>query len=74
MEKLNKILCEVFRLKDAELKDELTMEDIQSWDSLTHMNLITSIENSLPVLFSMEEIMAMTDVKTLRGIVKEKLS
>ena len=74
MEKLNKILCEVFRLKDAELKDELTMEDIQSWDSLTHMNLIMSIESSLPVLFSMEEIMAMTDVKTLRGIVKEKLS
>ena len=74
MEKLNKILCEVFRLKDEELKDELTMEDIQSWDSLTHMNLITSIEDSFPIVFSMEEIMAMTDVKTLRGIVKDKLS
>jgi len=74
MEKLTRILSEVFQLKVEELKDELTMEEIKSWDSLTHMNLITSIEGSLPVVFSMEEIMAMTDLKTIRAIVKEKLS
>ena len=49
MEKLNNILCEVFRLKGNELDDKLTMEDIESWDSLTHMDLITSIEEGLNI-------------------------
>ena len=38
MEKLNTILCDVFRLKKDELKDELTMKDIKK-----KKNLIKSI-------------------------------
>ena len=73
MEKLNKILCEVFRLKEDELNDELTMEDIQSWDSLTHMDLITSVEEGLNIQFTMDDIMTMRSIKTIKDIVQEKL-
>ena len=70
MEKLNKILCEVFRLKENELDDKLTMEDIESWDSLTHMDLITSIEEGLNIQLTMDDIMNMKDISTIRTIVK----
>ncbi len=73
MESLNKILCEVFRLKEEELKDELTMEDIEKWDSLTHMELVTSIEEGLEIQLSMDDIMTMRDIKTIKSIVQEKL-
>jgi acyl carrier protein len=69
MKKLNKILCEVFRLKEDELNDELTMEDIESWDSLTHMDLITSIEEGLDIQLTMDDIMNMKDIKAIRTIV-----
>ena len=68
MEKLNTILCDVFRLKKDELKDELTMKDIKIWDSLTHMDLITSIEAGLNIQLSMK------DIKTIKNIVQEKLA
>jgi acyl carrier protein len=74
MDKLNKILSEVFRLKEDELNDELTMEDIENWDSLTHMDLITSIEEGLDIQLSMDNIMSMKDIKTIRTIVEEKLT
>ena len=69
MEKLNNILCEVFRLKGNELDDKLTMEDIESWDSLTHMDLITSIEEGLDIQLTMDDIMNCKDIKTIRTIV-----
>jgi acyl carrier protein len=69
MNQLNEILCQVFRLKQDQLSDELTMEDIDRWDSLTHMDLITSIEEGLGVELTMDEIMAMTDIQTIRNIV-----
>ena len=69
MEKLNKILCEVFRLKEHDLKDDLSMSNVQRWDSLTHMDLVTSIEEELNIQLSMDDIMNMTDIGTVRAIV-----
>lgn len=74
MEELNKILGEVFRLKEEEIKDELTMDDVQVWDSLTHMDLVTSIEEGLNIQLTMDDIMDMRDIKTIRKIVSEKLA
>ncbi len=74
MEKLNTILCDVFRLKKDELKDELTMKDIQKWDSLTHMDLVTSIEEGLNIQLTMDDIMSMKDIKTIKNIVQQKLA
>ncbi len=74
MEKLNKILCEVFRLKEDKLNDTLTMEDIEKWDSLTHMDLVTSIEEGLNIQLTMDDIMSMKDIKTIKNIVQQKLA
>jgi len=74
MDKLNKILCDVFRLKEDELNDTLTMEDIKKWDSLTHMDLVTSIEEGLNIQLTMDDIMSMKDIKTIKNIVQQKLA
>lgn len=73
MNNLEQILCEVFRLKETELNDSLTKEDIEQWDSLTHMDLITSLEEGLNIQFTMDDIMEMQDIKTIKEIVSKKL-
>ena len=37
----------MFRLKEEELNDSLKMEDVSRWDSLTHMDLISTIEDAI---------------------------
>ena len=74
MEKLEKILCEVFRLKEDELNDTLTMEEIQRWDSLTHMDLVASIEDGLNIQLTMDDIMSMKDIKAVKKAVSDKLN
>lgn len=71
MEQLEKILCEVLRINKA--SDELTMNDVSAWDSLTHMDLIVSIEEGLEIEFSMDDIMEMKDIKSIKTIVSNKL-
>lgn len=73
MEKLNQIISEVLRIKEEDLKDSLNMQDLESWDSLRHMDLITSIEKDFDIQFSMNEILIMIDIKTIKKIVSEKL-
>jgi acyl carrier protein len=73
MKKLNQIISGVLRMKEEELKDGLTMQDLESWDSLKHMDLITSIEKDFDIQFSMDEILIMIDIKTIKKIVNEKL-
>lgn len=70
MEKLNTILCEVLRLSEEDIVDTLTMSDVERWDSLTHMDLVTSIEQGLGIEFSMDDIISMKDVMTIRTIVE----
>ena len=73
MNKLNKIMSEVFRMNEEELKDELTMKNVENWDSLKHMDLILSIEKGLDIQFRMDDILKMKDIKTIRKIVKDKI-
>ena len=74
MKKLDQILCNVLRIKEEELNDNITMKDVEKWDSLKHMDLITSIEDELEIQFSMDDIISMKDIKTIKNIVKKKLS
>ena len=74
MKKLDQILCNVLRIKEEELNDNITMKDVEKWDSLKHMDLITSIEDELEIQFSMDDIISMKDIKTIKNIVNKKLS
>ena len=69
MHKLDEILCQIFRMDANQLKDNLTMEEISGWDSLTHMDLISSLEEQFCIQLTMDEIMRMTDIKTIRTII-----
>ncbi len=74
MKSINEVLSSVFRMKEESLNDDLTMSDIEKWDSLTHMDLITSIEENFDIQLSMDEIMEMQDIKTIKKIVSDKVS
>lgn len=73
MDKLNKVLCEVFRLKENELDMGISMTDLVQWDSLTHMDLVTSLEDEFSIQFSMDEIMNMKNIQAIKEVIELKL-
>ena len=49
-------------------------DDIEEWDSLSHIRLLTAIEANFGVQFDLDEIGNMTDVATIVDLLHQKLA
>ena len=72
-EKLEEIFRDVFDDEDIILTDEMTAEDIDDWDSLTHIQLIVEIEETFGVKFSTQEITSLKNVGSFIELLKSKV-
>ena len=50
--KLHEIFLDVFDLDELELTDETSANDIEEWDSLSHIQLIVAIEKAFGIKFT----------------------
>ena len=71
-QKIKTILAGVFRVPESTINEQTEMKDIDTWDSMTHMELILTLENECGVMFSGEEIMRMTNFSTILATVHAK--
>ncbi len=73
-EKLNEIFIDVFDLDECELSDETSADDIEEWDSLSHIQLIVAIEKKFKIKFTSLEIMKWKNVGDMVNSMEEKLN
>lgn len=59
---LERIFQEVFDDDSLQVGDEMTRENFPAWDSLGHIRLVSAMEETFNVSFSIEEIEGMTSV------------
>ena len=74
MENIRSILASTFRIKEADLSEGTELKEIETWDSLTHMEMIANLESALNIEFDVDEIMQMISVKAIEDIVARKLA
>lgn len=73
MEKrLKTILSNVLGIGEEEIKDSSSVENITSWDSLNHINLIVALEENYGLSFSEEEMLEMTTFGRIKRILSGK--
>ena len=77
MEKLLNEVENIFRdILDEEslnLTCETTANDVEGWDSLTHIQLIVAIEKQFKVKFSSKEILSWKNVGELLDSLQDKV-
>ncbi len=75
MEKqLSQVLSRVFDLTQEQINQDLTRSEIAKWDSLTHMDLVVSLEREFEVVFELDDILALDGIEAIRTVVKRKLA
>ncbi|NMC18609.1 MAG: acyl carrier protein [Chloroflexi bacterium] len=72
-ERLTKVFRTVFDNESITLTPDLTADDVDEWDSLSHINLMLAIELEFGIEFSQSEIQNFSNVGELLECVKTKL-
>ena len=69
-EKLNEVFSDVFD-EEITVTPETTSSDIEEWDSLTHITLISEVEETFGVKFSMKDVLGMKNVGEMADIIEK---
>lgn len=57
LKKYKQVFMDNFDVMENELDNNFTNQNIQNWDSIGHMNLISMLEESFDIFFENEDIM-----------------
>ena len=71
---LNQIFCMVFDDDTIQIRPDMTANDVDGWDSLSHVNLITTIEAKFSIRFTQKELLKQRNVGDLIANIKQKLA
>lgn len=67
-EKLNEIFSDVFD-EELTVTRDTTSSDIEEWDSLTHITLISEVEDAFDMKFAMKDVLGMKNVGEMVDII-----
>ena len=71
-DRLEKVFREVFDDETILITDETSAEDIEAWDSLTHVELIVAVEEEFQMKLSAREIVRLKNVGEFINLIHSK--
>jgi acyl carrier protein len=74
LKQLNEIFIDVMDLDpEFKLSEDMTADDIDEWDSLSHIQLMVAIEKSWGIKFTAKEILNWEDIHDCIDSISAKL-
>lgn len=71
-DKLKYVFQKVLEENEITLTREMTAQDVEKWDSLRHVQLISEVETAFGIKFKLREIMSMNNVGDLIDLIDIK--
>ena len=71
-ERLDRVFQDVFDDDTIHVTPKTTADDIEDWDSLEHITLISAVEREFRMKFKMGEISSMKNVGEMVDIIKAR--
>tara|TARA_B000000460_G_C21297422_1_gene298675 strand:+ start:76 stop:303 length:228 start_codon:yes stop_codon:yes gene_type:complete len=72
MDKLEEIIANVFELDPTEIKKEMTPKDIETWDSLSQLDLLSTIEKEFKIKLEFSEIFTVMKIDDIYKLLSKK--
>jgi len=74
LDELNDVFKEVFDDDDIAVNQATTANDVDGWDSLSHVNLIVAIESRFKIRFSHRELLSFKNVGEMLNCIITKVA
>lgn len=72
LSELREIMLDVFDIDELELTDATTADDVEEWDSLSHVRLVVAVERKFGFKFKNSEIESLKTVGDLVRLIESK--
>ena len=70
--RLNTIFREVFEDGSIQVTQEMTANDVEKWDSLSHLAMVIAVEKEFRIKFKLKELVSMKNVGDLINTIVSK--
>jgi acyl carrier protein len=70
--KLKSVFQKVLEENDITITREMIAQDIEGWDSLRHVQLISAVESAFSIKFKLREVLGMKNVGDLIDLIHIK--
>lgn len=71
--RLNEVFQDVFDDDTISVHDETTAADIEDWDSLSHITLLSAVEDEFGIEFSMGQTVKLKNVGEMVDIIEAEI-
>lgn len=73
-EEIKNIIADILEIPASELSSEMQMEDIDNWDSMRNVIILSSLEDKYDIIFPDDDIFDLTSVGALvEEVIKLKI-
>jgi acyl carrier protein len=69
---VQEIFRDIFDDKELIVTNGTNSDEIEDWDSLNHINLVSAIEKEFNIRFALGELLSLKDVGTMIDLMLEK--
>ncbi len=67
------IFRDIFDDQLLEITDATSAEDIEDWDSMNHLNLVSAIEKKFSIRFALGELQTLNNVGAMIDLIMQKI-
>ncbi|MFC2170963.1 acyl carrier protein [Calditrichota bacterium] len=71
-EKLKETMSRLFKIDVDSITDKMTMQDVERWDSLKHLEFVMKLEEVFDIAFETEEIIELVSVEEIKKTLIKK--
>jgi acyl carrier protein len=72
--KVQDVMCDVFDTDDLQITDATSADEIEEWDSLSHIRFMITLERMFGFKFLNEEIAELKNIGDLVTVIQRKLA
>ena len=72
LNRVQDIFRDIFDEDNMVIEDKTSSDDIEEWDSLNHINLVSVIEKEFKIKFALGELMELNNIGAMIDLMQKK--
>lgn len=69
---LRTLLSSLLKIPDSDLRNELRVDDVETWDSLKHMELVVMLEQGFSIELDIDDITKIQSIGAVFEVMRNK--